>query len=352
MPRRNRTALWSRSAIYGFIAIVTSTVLTAVGLELALRTYHGKLLDFTSVTHGSIPNAPAKYDPLLGWVPRPGRFDLETWSWNANEASLRSNGPTAAPTARPIVAVGDSFTFGDEVDDHETWPAQLERIRQHSVLNAGVFAYGLDQAYLRAVKLMESSDPRGVVLAFISNDINRTELSYYQGRGKPYFVHGAGGLELRNAPVPEERLASRPFPYVNRLLGYSYLVNAVLTRTPLRDWYVGPGEVREHTDGDRVSVELLTRLSELGRGRHVRVLIATFATDGRIGGNRRLPGIVARLRQNGVQVADLATEMLGMPESEFRRAFRGKGHYGPEMNAWVARRLSALLEDDEARRAP
>jgi hypothetical protein len=350
LPRRNRTALWSRSATYGFIAIVTSTVLTAVGLELALRTYHGKLLDFTSVTHASIPNAPAQYDPLLGWVPRPGRFDRETWSWNANEASLRSNGRTAPPTARPIVAVGDSFTFGDEVDDHETWPAQLERIRQHSVLNAGVFGYGLDQAYLRAVTLMESSNPGGVVLAFISNDITRTQLSYYQRRGKPYFAHGASGLELRNVPVPEERVASRPFPFVNRLLGYSHLASAVFNRTPLQAWYFGPDEVREHTDGDRVSVELLTRLSELGRGRHVPVLIVTFATDGRIGGNRGLSGIVPRLRQNGVQVVDLAAEMLSMTESEFRRAFRDKGHYGPEMNAWVARRLAEVLENGDVGR--
>jgi hypothetical protein len=40
----------------------------------------------------------------------------------------------------------------------------------------------------------------------------------------------------------------------------------VLKRTPLQAWYIGPDEVREHTDGDRVSAELLTRLSELGRG--------------------------------------------------------------------------------------
>jgi len=350
-PRRTRTAGSFRAAVYGVVVIVTSTLLTAAALELALRTYHRKLLDFTSLTLGPTPNAPAKYDPLLGWIPRPGHFDQKTWSWNATEASVRSNGRIPPPTTRPIVAVGDSFTFGDEVDDQETWPAQLESMSRRWVVNAGVFAYGLDQAYLRAVKFIEASNPTDVVLAFISNDIRRTEFSYYQRRGKPYFVHGPGGVELRNVPVPEERIAGRPLPHLNRLLGYSYLANAVLSRTPLRGWYAGPDEVRQHTDGDRVSIELLTRLSELGRSRDVRVLIATFATDGKIGGNARLQDIVARLRHNGVQVADLAAEMLRMPEPEFRRRFRDRGHYGPELNTWVARRLAALLEDDGGRRS-
>ena len=66
-----------------------------------------------------------------------------------------------------ILAVGDSFTFGDRVSDHETWPAQLERLTGRQVLNAGVFGYGVDQAYLRAVALLETYDTDLVVLALI-----------------------------------------------------------------------------------------------------------------------------------------------------------------------------------------
>src|SRR5690606_2816732 len=49
---------------------------------------------------------------------------------------------------------GDSFTFGDEVGDDDTWAVALERaLAEHGiaaeVLNFGVNGYGTDQAYLR-----------------------------------------------------------------------------------------------------------------------------------------------------------------------------------------------------------
>jgi hypothetical protein len=46
--------------------------------------------------------------------------------------------------------VGDSFTFGDQVSNHETWPACLERKTGTGVANAGVFGYGGAQSVLRA----------------------------------------------------------------------------------------------------------------------------------------------------------------------------------------------------------
>jgi hypothetical protein len=341
---RMRHNILTKSVLYGLIVIVASSSLTAAGLEAGLRIYHGKLLDFTSVTHGSTPGGIAQYDAFLGWVPRLGRFTFTTWSFSVDASGVRANGQPDPRGARRIVTVGDSFTFGDEVDDHETWPAQLEIILQEKVVNAGVFAYGIDQAYLRAVRLLDVYDPSVVVLAFISSNINRSELSYYQRRWKPYFAYGANGLEMNNVPVPHGHVASRPHPDLNRALGYSYLANAVLTRTPLRSWYSGPHQLRVHSDGERVTIELLTRLSELGRRRNVQVVVATLATDGRIGGNTKLPGLVTRLQQNGIHVADLASEMLAMPRAEFIQLFRSKGHYGPEMNRWVARRLAIVVE--------
>ena len=75
------------------------------------------------------------YHPRLGWIPSPGRFG-SVWTSNVDASSVRSNGRSISTASRPVLAVGDSFTFGDEVEDGETWAAHLEAILNTRVLNA------------------------------------------------------------------------------------------------------------------------------------------------------------------------------------------------------------------------
>ena len=186
-----------------------------VGPELLLRVYNGKLWGVESLLRENLAQTPrAEYDQNLGWVPAKGHhFRPPQERSHVNELGLRSNGPLSlSPDPKDsrnvILAVGDSFTFGDRVSDHETWPAQLERLTGRQVLNAGVFGYGVDQAYLRAVALLETYDTDLVVLALINDDINRTELSYFSG-WKPYFEWVDGDLLSRNIPVPRSGSPTR-----------------------------------------------------------------------------------------------------------------------------------------------
>ena len=90
----------------------------------------------------------AQYDHTLGWVPNPGVRVIRGIQYTIIEGNIRSNGTTPSQSYqsnKTILAVGDSFTFGDEVNDHEAWPAQLEQLLSHHVINGGVFGYGLDQ---------------------------------------------------------------------------------------------------------------------------------------------------------------------------------------------------------------
>ena len=66
-------------------------------------------------------------------------------------------------------------------------------------------------------------------VAFISDDINRTEFSYYSG-WKPYFEWVDDKLVLRNVPVPRAGAPKPPYATVHAVLGYSFLANAVLRR--------------------------------------------------------------------------------------------------------------------------
>jgi hypothetical protein len=90
------------------------------------------------------------------------------------------------------LAVGDSYTFGDHVSDHETWPAHLERLLQRPVLNGGVFGYGVDQIILRTEELLPRLRPQVVVVSIIPADVTRTEYSK-NFSWKPYYDIRDGG---------------------------------------------------------------------------------------------------------------------------------------------------------------
>src|SRR5262245_17866041 len=92
--------------------------------------------------------------------PLSGHHPVLGWSWKPldqrrtiNSQGIRSEhdySQVAPPVVVRVSAFGDSFTFGSEVEINETWESQLEgQDPRFEVLNFGVGAYGLDQAYLR-----------------------------------------------------------------------------------------------------------------------------------------------------------------------------------------------------------
>lgn len=344
-----------KSAVLGIVLATISACLTMLGLELAIRIHRGRVCQVQSLIADPANRVrPVAYHPRLGWIPTPsqstpGYPSSRSWTSNADASSIRSNGRSISTANRPILAVGDSFTFGDEVEDGETWAAHLEEILNKRVLNAGVGAYGIDQAFLRAELLLDEYDPDVVILAFISEDINRTEYSYYPyGRGwKPYFEYENGFLVLRNVPVPQEPAptGSRSFQSLHRALGYSCLADVVLGRIARRWWQNLPVDERIHQNGDNVSVDLFVRLDGLTKARSGQFIAIALAANGHIGGNARLPNVIKRAREKGVTVLDLSTEMLKVPPDQFQNLFLPGGHYSPAMNRSIAEHIAAFLRE-------
>ena len=76
--------------------------------------------------------------------------------------------------AIPILALGDSYTYGEEVNNGETCSSILAALTGRKVLNAEVAGYGFDQIVLRAGLLAPTVHPSAVVVSFIADDLRRT----------------------------------------------------------------------------------------------------------------------------------------------------------------------------------
>lgn len=154
------------------------------------------------------------YDKNLGWRMRPYS---ETPHVTINSGGIRSHREfelTPSPNIIRIALFGDSFTFGAEVNYEETWAYQLEQHLltngiQAEILNFGVSAYGMDQAYLMWQHYGAQYNPDIVIFGFQPENIHRNlnifrPLKSIRGDfplSKPRFILKDGSLELVNSPT-------------------------------------------------------------------------------------------------------------------------------------------------------
>jgi hypothetical protein len=167
--------------------------------------YHERVkLDLSEI----LAAADAWKDPLtipdseLGWSSNPEHPSI-------SESGTRKSKPL--PRKWPISAYGDSFVYGADVADHESFPYYLSSAIGSGVRNYGVGGYGPDQAVLRLERhLREGQRPKIVVLGMPSENIARVvnviRRLYLPMEGfqftKPVFVAGDKGWEIANS-VPE-----------------------------------------------------------------------------------------------------------------------------------------------------
>ena len=112
------------------------------------------------------------WDRDVGWVRRPSTHrDLGDWRMSTDERGARRE-PLDVPGGL-VSAYGDSFTFGEEVNNNQTWPHYLSAALKTRVDNWGETAYGPDQAVLRLRRNLPAQRTAVVVLAIMSEDIDR-----------------------------------------------------------------------------------------------------------------------------------------------------------------------------------
>lgn len=153
-----------------------------------------------------------KYDRNLGWKLTPrwqGDHQQRDFlaSYQTNRYGFRGDfTPFGDQNGRRVAFLGDSFTFGFGVNDHETFINRLnEKAPEEHYLNFAVPGYSTDQQYLLLRRRVFNFRPDLVVLVtYLGNDLfdNLLPFPLQANHGKPYFKFSGNRLILKNSPVP------------------------------------------------------------------------------------------------------------------------------------------------------
>lgn len=367
------------------------------GSALAIALVGGRLDEPIRRTADIFREQTAMLEDLLSERPRLMRLDSALgWRYAAGYAGERDHtnaqglrasreyAPAPPAGVLRVAAFGDSFVYGNEVDDASAWPAQLEASAPGlEVLNHGVGGYGLDQAYLRYLAEGARLSPHVVLIAFDVDDMGRLVNVYRRFLStrelpvfKPRFhLGGDGGLVLRPNPMRSEsdyRALVRepravlahgaddgwyaPLIYDNPVYDWSAtvrLVTSVWLRA--RHRYVDPrrtyvrGALNPAAPAFALQVAVFEAFAAAVRAAGAAPVIVFLPDRGSIarvaaGGAPTYAPLADRMRERGATVLDAGTAFpAGGPQADW---FMPGGHYSPEGNRlvalWLRDRIQAL----------
>lgn len=280
-------------------------------------------------------------DADLGWAPIRGLGDI-------NSAGMRDDrdyGPYARPGVLRIAAFGDSFTYGSDVSLGDNWAKQISTLEPRiEVLNFGVPAYGLDQAYLRYVAFGDEYHPDVVLIGYMSENLAR-HVNVYRGFysrsyrdaifTKPRFRLDGDALVLLPNPLATidayRALRANEASVLARIGQNDYhfyalygdgaldflpsvrllkLAGAELRKRLQTPIYTPDGRYDERSEAYHVTLRLLDRFHADVLARHALPIIVVFPDlndqkRSRAGKPRRYASMLAYLASRGYRVIDL-----------------------------------------------
>ncbi len=160
--------------------------------------------------------------------------------WNnilvtSNSLGVRNGNTKAINMNNVILAAGDSFVFGDQVNDDETWPAFLQK-QGYNVFNLGVGGYGTAQSLRRLQLFIETYNltPETVILqTLVGHDFKRDQLDFRSGfPSVSLHKNNAGNVEFYSPSEDAINIIGSKYNTIDKnaiilLSEYSYLAKEV-----------------------------------------------------------------------------------------------------------------------------
>ena len=319
-------------------------------IELMVRPHQAQFVNFILQDRPPLIEAFYKrlyrYDPRFGWLPL-SNVSVKEWSGRAStlDDGFRSNGKQSnIKNGISILALGDSFTFGDDVSDTDTWPAFLEQLTRFKVYNAGVSSYGIDQTILRLEEenLIKKYDPRIIILSIVGDDVHRCIETVRHGAPKPYFK-----LENDHLILQKQLPFDKGMDVFRKILGHSYVCHRIMSSMFPSYWWRGTRREFRSVEGNDLEISelLFDRFMKSAQGRDVVFLIQGVAGEGIDQEQQEdITPLIEYVKYNypKVQVINLVPQLVQLSNknpSKYKSFFFGY-HMTPEGNKFVAQSLA------------
>ena len=337
-----------RGALFAGAAVGLTVIVAALAVEIALRVFHlAPFAGVGTVSESDFPMVPGIFGPGQEIVDRqrpalPFGVRINSLGYRGHDVSLQK----AAGELR-VLAIGDSFTYGDFVDDELTLPAQLEKQlsrrcnRPVTVINAGVGGTTID-THLEMMRRGWMASPDIVLLTFSENDV--TDL-----RDSAWVRLAANRRAKSRFPL------SIAYPVLRHLavwhFGLEVRARIRARHAPPAPASASPGEERSEIDALRTEYRrLLLELAAEVHGRQATLVLAAFPSHWTVKGVRsaeQLSWLEQTAAEAGISTVSLLRPLQasGQPV-ESLYLLPHDGHASPRGNevavGAVAERFAAL----------
>jgi len=284
-----------------------------------------------------------EYHPVRGWAVKPNLKNMTPFGEgkfvNSNSKGLRGKTDyeyARTPGKERILVLGDSFTFGTEVSDDETFSHYLESdLPDTEVLNLGVQGYGQDQMLLYLKDEGIRYHPDIVVLGFVFVDSYRNLWNFF-AFAKPKFDLTTDGLRLTNVPVPTpEQILARE-PYRSRAIDL-----AVILREKIY-WSSGVNERKARELTARILNEMIATTRSIGAVPvFVYMPVYEEVSDASSSRSSREQYVYDYCQAQGVACLFLRPRFRESIEQGAK--FETRAHWNPEMHRIAAEEIAKFL---------
>ena len=285
------------------------------------------------------------YHPTRGWALAPNLHNVHMPVYRDKLLNSNSRGFRATrdyqcdrtPGKKRILVFGDSFTFGEDVNDDETYSGLLGAKRPDvEVINFGVHGYGFDQMLIFLREEGVHYRPDVVILGFVYDDVARVRLSF-RDYAKPHFLLKGGRLELTNSPVPTPEQTRGAEIYRPKLLDILSVLSEHMR---------GPALAR--MEGERLSTSLLEAFCETTRSVGAQPLFVYLPTEAELSNTQ--PGLTENeeflgqtCSRNNISCLQLRPAFIKASQSGAK--ITSKGHWTQIEHAIAADTIQDYLQE-------